>query len=433
LKRRRLAAPAESGFAGGKGQQMKFVSHRRGRIAVRAKDVGREVRHVLQRGRAGALILGLAAAAAVAVPASASASTGAFRAGTSPVVGHVYVNDNTAETNTIAAFNRHADGTLTPEAGSPFPAGGAGTGTGLSDQGAIQITPDGRFLIAVDAGSNQISVLRIDFDGSLSLVSVVGSGGTLPDSVAVHGNLVYVANSGNGGSNYTGFRFFGGHLFRIPGSIVTLAANAAPADVLFNGTGTKLVGTEVGTSVIDSFTVGFDGRLTAAPGSPFKAQGLGPFGSEFRPTNPGQLFVSNAHNVGAGTGTISAYTDSLNGALTPVAGSPFADDQTAPCWIEITHDGQFLFTVNTGSGEISRYQIAPDGTLALLGSTPVGQTGGVGAVDARLSPDGRYLYVDESRVGKVGAFAVSGGNLTELGTSPFALPAGATPAGIVVS
>ena len=143
--------------------------------------------------------------------------------------------------------------------------------------------------------------------------------------------------------------------------------------------------------------------------------------------------MSNAHNVGAGTGTISAYTDSLNGALTPVAGSPFADDQTAPCWIEITHDGQFLFTVNTGSGEISRYQIAPDGTLALLGSTPVGQTGGVGAVDARLSPDGRYLYVDESRIGKVGAFAVSGGNLTELGTSPFALPAGATPAGIVVS
>ena len=55
----------------------------------------------------------------------------------------------------------------------------------------------------------------------------------------------------------------------------------------------------MGTSQIDSFTVGFGGRLTAAPGSPFPAQGLGPFGSEFRPTDPGQLFVSNAHNVGA--------------------------------------------------------------------------------------------------------------------------------------
>jgi 6-phosphogluconolactonase len=413
---------------------MKFVSHRLGRTAVHPRDAKRQARQVQRRGKAGALILGLAAAAAVAVPASASASASASRADASPVVGHVYVNDNTSGTNTIGAFDRHADGTLTPEAGSPFAVGGAGTGAGLASQGAIQITPDGRFLIAVDAGSNQISVLRIHFNGSLRLVSVTGSGGTLPDSVAVFGNLVYVANSGAGDANYTGFRLgFNGRLFPIPGSAVNLAANAAPADVLFNGTGTKLVGTEVGTSVIDSFAVGFDGRLTAAPGSPFPAQGLGPFGSEFRPTDPDQLFVSNAHNVGAGTGTISAYSDSFNGTLTPVAGSPFADQQTAPCWVEITHDGQFLFTVNTGSGEISRYQVAPDGTQTLLGSTPVGATGGVGAVDARLSPDGRFLYVDESKIGKVGAFAVSGGNLTELATSPFALPTGATPAGIVVS
>jgi hypothetical protein len=86
----------------------------------------------------------------------------------------------------------------------------------------------------------------------------------------------------------------------------------------------------------------------------------------------------------------------------------------APCWVEITHDGQFLFTVNTGSGEISRYQVAPGGALTLLGSTPVAATGGVGAVDARLSPDGRFRYVDESRIGAVGAFAVNGGSLTEL-------------------
>jgi hypothetical protein len=50
-----------------------------------------------------------------------------------------------------------------------------------------------------------------------------------------------------------------------------------------------------------------------------------------------------------------------------------------------------------------------------------------------LSPDGRTLYVDESRIGAVGAFAVKGGNLTELPGSPISLPAGATPAGIVVN
>ena len=372
----------------------------------------------------------VATAAAAAIPATASASIHA-----SPMVGHVYVNDNTTGTNTIGAFDRHADGTLTPETGSPFAAGGAGTGAGLASQGAVQISPDGRFLIAVDAGSDQISVLRIRHNGSLRLVhhGVVSSGGVLPVSVTIHHDLLYVANAGTGGSNYTGFRLRpNGRLEPIPGSTVTLPDSAQPGDVLFNGDGTKLAGTRVGTSQIDSFTVGSGGRLTAAPGSPFPAQGLGPFGSEFRPTNPDQLFVSNAHNGGT-SGTVSAFRDSANGTLSPIGSSPFADLQTAPCWVEISHDGQYLFTVNTGSGTISRYSIAPGGALTLLGSTPVGATGGVGAVDARLSPGGRTLFVDESRIGAVGAFAVHGGNLTELASSPTPLPAGAAPAGIAVN
>ena len=94
--------------------------------------------------RSASLVIAAAAAAAVAIPAAAAASTG------SPAVaGHVYVNDNTAGANTIGAFDRHADGSLTPEAGSPFIAGGAGTGAGLASQGAIQISADGRFVIAV--------------------------------------------------------------------------------------------------------------------------------------------------------------------------------------------------------------------------------------------------------------------------------------------
>ena len=353
-----------------------------------------------------------------------------------PVVGHVYLDDNTVGTNTISGFDRHVDGSLTPLAGSPFTAGGAGTGAGLASQGAIQVSSDGRFLLAVDAGSNQVSVLQIKPDGGLKLVptGVVSSDGPTPVSIAVHNNLVYVANAGAVGPNYTGFTLNpGGQIEPLANSTVSLPNGSGPADVLFNGPGTSLVGTRAGTSEIDSFVVRGDGLLTAAPGSPSTAQGLGPFGSEFRPTNPQQLFVSNAHNVGADTGTISAFSVASNGSLTSIGASPYADNQTAPCWIEITHDGQFLFTVNTGSGEISRYAITPDGSLTLLGSTPVSSTGGVGAVDARLSNDGRTLYVDESRIGAVGAFAVDGGNLTELSNSPISLPAGATPAGIVTT
>jgi 6-phosphogluconolactonase (cycloisomerase 2 family) len=367
----------------------------------------------------------LALAGAAAVPALASADSGAH--------GYVYVNDNTAGTNTVAGFARAANGQLTPLPGSPFNAGGAGTGSGLSSQGAIQVTRDGRYVIAVDAGSNQLSVLRVEPDGALKSVQdgVVSSGGAEPVSVAEHDGLVYVANAGPANTNYTGFVLRdNGRLQAIDGSTVTLPFDAQPGDVLFNSTGADLVGTEIGLSQIDSFSVGPDGRLTAAPDSPFAAQGLGPFGSEFRPTDPSQLFVSNAHNTAPLSGTVSAFSVAPDGALNSIGGSPFADDQTAPCWVEITSNGEFLFSVNTASGSISRYQIAADGKLTLLGSTPVSSQRGVGAVDARLSADGQSLYVDESSARTVGVFSVDGGQLTE--QAAVQLPAGATPAGIAV-
>ena len=50
--------------------------------------------------------------------------------------------------------------------------------------------------------------------------------------------------------------------------------------------------------------------------------------------------------------------DSAGGTLSPIGSSPFADLQTAPRWVEISHDGHFLFTVNAGSGTMARYSIA---------------------------------------------------------------------------
>jgi 6-phosphogluconolactonase len=329
------------------------------------------------------------------------------------------------------------DGTLTPIPGSPFAAGGAGTGSGLASQGAIQVSTDGRYVLAVDAGSSQVSVLRIHRDGTLQLVASgpVSSGGSEPVSVAEHDGLVYVANAGSAHSNYTGFTLGRhGQLEPLAGSTFLLPPTAQPGDVLFNSDGSNLVGTRVGAtpadSAIDSFSVDREGRLDLAPGSPFPAQGPGPFGSEFRPTERDQLFVSNAHG-GPGAGTVSAFNVARDGTLFSIAGSPFADNQTAPCWVEITHDGRFLFTVNTASGSISRYRIAHDGTLRLLGSTLVSGGKGASAVDARLSTDGQNLYVNETKFGQVGEFAVDGGNLTEI--CSVAVPTGPGSAGVAVN
>jgi 6-phosphogluconolactonase (cycloisomerase 2 family) len=360
------------------------------------------------------------------------------------VIGHVYVNDNTAPVNTIAGFDRHADGSLTAIAGSPFAIGGSGTGHPDASQGSLQLSDDGRYLLAVDAGSNQVSVLRIKPDGTLQPASApVASGGVDPVSITVHQGLVYVANAGPGSSagdtNYTGFTLNpGGQLRPIPDSTYVLPNDSKPGQVLFNGTGTKLAGTRIASSQIDSFTVGNDGRLTAAPGSPYDAQafsptqGWGQLGSEFSPTNPDELFVSDAHTAAGGAafpGLVSSFVDAADGTLTPV-GAPVANDGGASCWVEISHDGNFVFVVNTASASISSYSIGAGGALTFLQSTGAGQIG-AGAEDARLSPDGSTLWVVESGTNAVTGFTVNGGTLTPL--SAAGGPVGAHPSGIVVN
>ena len=71
-------------------------------------------------------------------------------------------------------------------------------------------------------------------------------------------------------------------------------------------------------------------------------------------------------------------------------GLPYADGQTAPCWLAITPDWGYLFAVNAGSQTISRYEVAPDGTLTVLGPTPVKGADPV-PLDTEVSPDGRTL------------------------------------------
>jgi 6-phosphogluconolactonase (cycloisomerase 2 family) len=379
------------------------------------------------------VVAALAGVVSMIVAVDASASLPAPQA--SPVVGHVYINDNTTGANTVAGFDRHADGSLTPIAGSPFAAGGAGAGHANASQGSLELSSDGRYLLAVDAGSNQISVLRIKPDGSLQIADIVSSNGGNPVSIAVDDGLVYVANADPVKPNYTGFTLNqGGRLRPILGSTVSLPAGAQPGDVLFDGDGRKLVGARVGTSEIDSFTVGADGLLSAAPGSPFEHQAgvFGQFGSEFNPADPAQLFVSNAHDAanGPAPGSVSAYTDAADGTLTPIGASPFANDGTASCWIEISHDGKYLFTVNTASSTVASYSIGKDGSLIAIGNTPI--KNGKGAEDARLSPDGSTLWVVNGGGDQINAFSVQGGTLTELTSSPTAGPTGATPSGIVV-
>jgi 6-phosphogluconolactonase (cycloisomerase 2 family) len=181
---------------------------------------------------------------------------------------------------------------------------------------------------------------------------------------------------------------------------------------------------------VDGFRIRPDGRLVAASGSPFAAQRIGPFGATFSPVHGDQLFVSNAHD-GANAGSVSVYDVAADGGPTAIAGSPFPDHQTAPCWVAISPDGRTLFAVNTGASSISRYGVGADGTLTLTGSIAM-RGSGLRAFDAAVSPDGSYLYVVDAGAAAVSAFAIDGTTITELPGSPMAIPGGAAPFGMVV-
>ncbi|MGQ0539643.1 MAG: lactonase family protein [Gemmatimonadaceae bacterium] len=241
------------------------------------------------------------------------------------VVGAVYTLTNSATANVVRAFARASDGTL--EFVADYPTGGQGNGAaGLGSQGAV-IIAEQRFLLAVNAGSNQISSFRIGGGGSLTLIETIPSGGTLPVSIASFGGLVYVLNAG-GTDNVTGFRLDNsGDLTHIPGSTRPLSGvGTAAAQVGFHPSGRLLVVTEKATNKIDVYSVNKDGTLTGP--TVHTSNGATPFGFEF--SQRGYLVVSEAFGGMPDASATSSYSLDGAGSLNTISAS-IATFETAAC------------------------------------------------------------------------------------------------------
>ena len=113
----------------------------------------------------------------------------------------VYVESNDPAGNAIFGFARHADGSLAPLPGSPFPTGGLGItptfalGPFDSDQKVI-VNPEHTLLFAVNGGSDSIAVFNIAANGTLTPVagSPFPSGGSNPVSVGLAETTLCVVN-----------------------------------------------------------------------------------------------------------------------------------------------------------------------------------------------------------------------------------------------
>jgi 6-phosphogluconolactonase (cycloisomerase 2 family) len=349
----------------------------------------------------------LAAVAGLATPAFASTPSASDGGG-----GAVFVQTDNPAGNDVVAYQRAADGTLTKSA--VYPTGGLGgilTGSQvdhLSSQGSLSYDPYGSLLLAVNAGSNTVSVFAAH-DGQLRLREVVSSGGTFPVSITVHGGLVYVLNALGGGS-VQGYRVFGGFLLPMPGSHRALGLDPTatpqfthtPGQVAFTPDGSQLVvTTKANGNDIDIFGVGRGGWLSAAPVVNTEANTV-PFAVTFDPS--GNLVIANA-----GNSSLATFALSHDGTVKLIDSVPTG--QAATCWVAPA--GRLLFASNAGSASLSGFSSSSDGQLTLLSTTSTD----AGTVDASSAADGRFLYVQTGAAGIVDAFAVNAdGSLKAIGS-----------------
>jgi 6-phosphogluconolactonase len=318
--------------------------------------------------------------------------------------GHVYVlNNDLVGSNSITVFNREEDGSLTLQGTTSI--GGLGSLVAFADgtQGSLILTHDeGTRLFAVDAGSNQISVVDVQGD-HLSLEGVFPSGGVGPISLTYHDGLLYVLNAANGSTtsaNIAGFKVDDeGDLHPIAGATMPLStAHPNPAQVQIDPSGRWLLVTEKLTNLIDVYRIRDDGSLGTR--TSFASTGLYPFGMAFNPARPQEFIVDDGFGFAGSnnTGAVTAYR--LAHGTVQLVNGPVADFQIAPCWMVITHDGRFAYTSDADSHTISGFSIGEHGAISLLNAN--GLTASTPAdtfpLEEALSSNSHFLYALDSRL-----------------------------------
>ena len=291
-------------------------------------------------------------------------------------IGNFLFASNTGS-NDVSVFSINAgSGTLSLVAGSPFATGGSG-GVGIS----LSSTPDGRFLMAANGGSNNLTVFSIASSGALTPIE--GSpfpALSFPEGIKVSpdgkflavaepfSNQVEMFSIASTGSLTSLGAFPGGSVGELAGVDINCAIS-----LLYGGE------YNIGETVVDGYSIASSGTLTPVPGSPF-IPGVG-FDSRVVLLSPDDktLFVSN----GSGTfsNTITVFSAASNGSLSLVAGSPFPMNPGAssPLGTATSQDGSLLYVASFFSHSISVFSVASNGALTEVAGSPfpTGQQGGL--------------------------------------------------------
>lgn len=357
------------------------------------------------------------AALALAGAAGASAESAGHVATQAHHQGAVFVQTNNPKGNKVIAFRADGKGKLAQV--GKYATGGLGAhaigkfSDTLASTGSLVYDARRHLLLGVNAGSDSIYVFTVR-GAHLKLSQVLPSGGEFPDSIAIHGDLVYVLNGGGAGS-VVGYRFDGRTLHAMRSSARSLGlANGnppqnffAPAEVGFIDNGHKLaVATKLSGDDVDIFSVGAHGFLADTPAKT-KTQTAMPF-----------AFVTAPHNllvVAEGkVSHVSTYLIRRDGKLTPIA--TLGDGGIALCWIRAARVPGVEYVTNNGNFTVSAYRVSHSGQLSLLTKSGIVAKTSPGPSDMTTLAHGSLLYV-QGGSGTVDEFRVrSDGTLVHIGT-----------------
>lgn len=394
-----------------------------------------------------------------------------------PFEGAVYAMDNDFRRNAIVAYGRNDDGTL--ELIGKFNTGGAGAafdgGEGLDpliSAYSLLLTENRRFLLAVNAGSNTLTVFRIRSDFSLRRTDRKRVYGVGPNSIAYHDGRIYVSSIDADGvftgepdqeGALTGFRLSPqGKLQRIRGSVRVLGNR--PSAIQFSPDGKFLVVASINagsaalasssTDEIVVYGVLRNGRLTrssldgAASTLPGNSEGrnlASAIGFEIVKDEGRQFIVATEARefqpdgsppafANLQTGSVSTWELADDGELSPVsldviAGNSITEGERTACWIEFSRDQNTFWVSNALDSTLSSYSF-DQGKVSLIerveaAGTPPDNTTPEDAfattdgwIDLWISDNGRYIYQLFGLSGTIGVFKVEedglGHGLTEI-------------------
>jgi len=389
--------------------------------------------------------------------------------------GGVFAMSNIQEGNTVVAYSRAADGTLS--LAGEFATGGLG-GDFDGPEGldplisayALINTPDNEYLMAVNAGSNTISVMQINDDMTLELVDTESSFGTGPNSLAINNGIVYVTNIDADGEfggepdqegSIYGYTFSNGDLepiagsrrylenrpsavrFSPDGSTLLIASINAGSNQLASENEDSMVAFTIDASGIPS-EVATGGATSTLQGNSANRNLPSAIGFEVTDRSNGTFaIVTEAREFtaagdppnfpGLQSGSISTYVVGGDGSLTGaqldlVAGQSAArgEGQLTTCWIVLDPDGEHFYVSNAIDATISTFRFTDaSGNIELINEVAASGTGpgtitdgGLafsntdGWIDLDITDDGEFLYQLFGLSGAVGVYAVNDGNLS---------------------